>query len=69
MTRYGRRVNGAHPTVPPESSNDRNAPTPRWVKLFGAALVVLSVALVGMLIGGGHGPGAHLHARPPSGPS
>ena len=34
--------------------------TPRWVKLFGiAALVVVLLVVVRMLIGGGHGPGLH----------
>lgn len=59
MTRYGLRTNGA---------DAPNATTPRWVKRFGAAIIVLVLALVGMLLGGGHGPGAHLQTRPASGP-
>jgi hypothetical protein len=58
MTRYGLRTTNA--TSP-------DAATPRWVKRFGAAIIVLVVALVGMLLGGGHGPGAHLQSRPASG--
>ena len=33
---------------------------PRWVKVFGVALIILTMMLVVMLLGGGHGPGAHL---------
>jgi putative copper export protein len=59
MTRYGLRMNGG---------DAPNAATPRWVKRFGVAMIVLMLALVGMLLGGGHGPGAHLQTRPASGP-
>ena len=34
--------------------------TPRWVKVFGIiVIVVVLLAVVGMLIGGEHGPGRH----------
>jgi hypothetical protein len=37
-----------------------NPGPPRWVKVFGLiALVVVLLVVVGMLIGGEHGPGRH----------
>lgn len=33
--------------------------TPRWVKIAGALLLILLLLTVGMLLAGGHGPGAH----------
>jgi hypothetical protein len=38
-----------------------NAGTPRWVKVFGTAGVVVVLLFVVLLIGG-HGPGRHLHS-------
>jgi hypothetical protein len=50
LTRYGRRANGAQ----------LDAARPRWVKVFGVALIVLTLVLVAMMLGGNHGPSAHL---------
>lgn len=33
---------------------------PRWVKVFAVALIIMTLLLAVMLLGGGHGPGAHL---------
>ena len=49
--------------------------TPRWVKVFGVAGVVVVVAVIVVLVigrGGGHGPGRHApnsadHTGPPAG--
>jgi hypothetical protein len=73
-------MNMADPPVDPEAGDDTGmgpyreppAGTPRWVKVFGlAALVVLVLFVVVLLIGGGeHGPGRHSpggHTGPPSG--
>ena len=60
MTPYGWRVQSAERSVPNESDVARSAATPRWVKIFGVAIFVLTLALVAMVIGGAHGPGAHL---------
>jgi hypothetical protein len=49
LTRHGQRANGLRP-----------AAAPRWVKWSGVAVVVLALALIGMMLGGGHGPAAHL---------
>lgn len=46
---------------------------PRWVKIIGVAAAVLAlVVLIVVLAGGGpgrHGPGRHIPASAPSGPS
>jgi len=34
--------------------------TPLWVKVFGVVVVLLILMLGVMLLGGGHGPGAHM---------
>lgn len=42
--------------------------TPRWVKIFGIVVIVLIVLVViGLLIGGNHGPGRHLGFSPADG--
>lgn len=35
------------------------AAKPRWVKVFGAALIILILLVAVMMLVGGHGPGAH----------
>jgi hypothetical protein len=59
LTVYGvrRRERGGARTEPELTSATS---TPRWVKVFGVALIILTLMLVVMLLGGGHGPGAHL---------
>ena len=42
----------------PAPSND----TPRWVKIFGALLVVIILLFALMLLGKGHGPGRHMRS-------
>lgn len=37
--------------------------TPRWVRVFGAALVVIALLFFVMHLRGGHGPGRHLAPR------
>jgi hypothetical protein len=37
-----------------------DAAMPRWVKVFGIAILLLLVAVGIMVAGGGHGPGAHV---------
>lgn len=45
---------------------DRESPpgTPRWVKLFGIAAIVLVVLVAGMHLAGGHNPMSGLHGTP-----
>jgi hypothetical protein len=36
-----------------------DAPMPAWVKAFGFVVLLFTLAMVGMLLAGGHGPGMH----------
>lgn len=63
MTRYGRRVTDAHRTAPLEATVGPDVAIPRWVKVFGIGLLVLTLTLLAMVLGGNHGPGAHAQAR------
>ena len=55
-----------HPTSHPDTRDGtdvgdiRESPpgTPRWVKLFGIALLVL-ILLIAIMLASGHGPGRH----------
>ena len=41
-----------------QPDNDGNAPTPRWVKVFGIIAVIVAVAFMILHLAGG-GPGRH----------
>jgi predicted secreted protein len=60
MTQYGLRKQW-------ERNNSGTAPAPgltesapRWVKVFGAVIIVFILLLSIMVLGGGHGPSAHI---------
>ncbi|UUZ65305.1 hypothetical protein LP417_12350 [Polaromonas sp. P1-6] len=61
MTRYGMRKQreqgdtGVGPCFFRSTTS-----TPRWVKVFGVIVVVLVLLIGIMMLGGGHGPGAHI---------
>jgi len=60
MTRYGVRKLREQGEAGTGSDLESVASTPPWVKVFGV-IVILLILMVGvMLLGGGHGPGAHL---------
>ncbi len=60
MTRYGVRKLREQGNAGTGSDLGSVASTPPWVKVFGV-IVILLILMVGvMLLGGGHGPGAHL---------
>ena len=62
MTRYGLRKEREQGNARSRSDLESATSTPRWVKVFGAVVIAL-ILLVGiMLLGGGHGPGAHIPA-------
>jgi hypothetical protein len=62
MTRYGARKQREENAGSVRSGPVLRTSTPRWVRAFGAAIVVL-ILLVGiMMLVGGHGPGAHMPA-------
>ena len=62
MTRYGLRKEREQGDAGLRPSLGSATSTPRWVKVFGAVVIAL-ILLVGiMLLGGGHGPGAHIPA-------
>jgi len=62
MTRYGLRKEREQGNARSRSDLGSATSTPRWVKVFGAVVIAL-ILLVGiMLLGGGHGPGAHIPA-------
>ncbi len=57
MTQYGMRKQG---DTGMGLGLESTTSTPRWVKVFGVLIIVL-ILLVGiMVLGGGHGPGAHI---------
>lgn len=59
ITWYGQRRRGRGGVrIEPKAGSVTS--TPRWVKVFSVALIILTVMLVVMLLGGDHGPGAHL---------
>jgi len=60
MTRYGMRKQRERGNAVVGYGFGSAIGTPRWVKVFGIIVIVL-VLLVGiMMLGGGHGPGAHM---------
>ena len=56
MTRYGVPRQGDAGAAGIESSIG----TPRWVKVMAAVIIVLALMVGAMVLGGGHGPGAHV---------
>jgi len=60
MTRYGVRKQHERGNAERESGLGSITSTPRWVKVFGVVLVILILMVGVMLLGGGHGPGAHV---------
>jgi hypothetical protein len=61
MTPYGVRKQGEQGTGRPGSTPALATSAPGWVKVFGVIVVILILMVGVMLIGGGHGPGAHFH--------
>ena len=62
MTRYGLRKEREQGNARSRSELGLATSTPRWVKVFGVVVIAL-ILLVGiMMLGGGHGPGAHIPA-------
>ena len=60
MTRYGLRKEREQGNAKSRSGLGSATSTPRWVKVFGVVMIAL-ILLVGiMMLGGGHGPGAHV---------
>ncbi len=60
MTRYGVRKQREEASAGRESGLRSVANTPRWVKVFGVIVFILILLLGAMLLGGGHGPAAHI---------
>ena len=60
MTRYGLRRLREQGSAGTESGLGSATSTPLWVKVFGAIVVLLILMLGVMLLGGGHGPSAHM---------
>ena len=61
MTGYGVRKQREQGTAGAESRPESAASTPGWVKVFGLIVIIFILTVGVMLIGGGHGPGAHFH--------
>jgi hypothetical protein len=59
MTRYGMRKQREQGDTGVGPGFGSSTGTPRWVKVFGVILIVLLLLVGIMLLGGGHGPGAH----------
>jgi hypothetical protein len=57
---YGVRKQREHGNARTESGLGSFTSTPRWVKVFGVIVIILILMVGVMLLGGGHGPGAHL---------
>lgn len=60
MTPYGVRKLREQGNARPGSNLGSTTSTPLWVKVFGVIVVLLILMLGVMLLGGGHGPGAHM---------
>jgi hypothetical protein len=60
MTRYGVRKQREQGNAGVESGLGSATRTPRWVKVFGSIVLVLTLLVGIMMLVGGHGPGAHL---------
>jgi putative copper export protein len=62
MTLYGRRKQHEQRALESDTGGDPGSSTitPRWVKVFAALFVVLLLLVGIMMLGGGHGPGAHV---------
>lgn len=60
MTPYGLRKQREHDDTGVETGERQAHSTPPWVIGFGVMVVVLPLLVGGMLLGGGHGPGAHM---------
>lgn len=60
MTRYGlRKLRERGDAGVSRTGRALATGTPLWVKVFGVIVVLLTLMLGAMLLGGGHGPGAH----------
>lgn len=60
MTGYGMRKQREQGDTGAGPGFGSTTSTPRWVKVFGAIVVVLVLLIGIMMLGGGHGPGAHI---------
>ena len=60
MTRYGVRKQREQGSATTQAGLESVTSTPRWVKVFGVIVIILILIVGVMLLGGGHGPGAHL---------
>lgn len=63
MTRYGVRRQREQGNAGVGSGPGLATGTPRWVKTSGIIVIVLIVLVGIMMLGGGHGPGAHMPPR------
>jgi len=60
MTRYGVQKQREQGSAMTGSGLSSVTNTPTWVKVFGVVVIVLMLLVGAMLLGGGHGPGAHV---------
>jgi hypothetical protein len=60
LTRYGVRKQREQGVAGVGSGFGSATSTPRWVKVFAIVVTVLVLLLGIMMLGGGHGPGAHM---------
>lgn len=59
VIRYGARKQRERGGAGVEPGFGSATSTPRWVKVFGGIVGVLVLLVSIMILGGGHGPGAH----------
>lgn len=60
LTPYGARQNNHKAQADAGSDDGLMQGTPRWVKAFTVASAIIVLMIAAMLLGGGHGPNAHM---------